>query len=260
VPPAPADHLPTLIERLLGTVHPARLLVASDFDGTLAEVVPDAGAARALPQALAALEALVGVVGAVALISGRAQPDLERVVDVPGLLLLGDYGQPAGGPPDPGLARFRRAVGPALAAIPGTRLEVKPGAVAIHYRERPEAGPAVLAAVAGPARAEGLDVRRGRMVVEVLPAGWDKSRALARLLEETAAGGAVFLGDDFGDRGCFEYLARQGRPHLAIGVASPETPAEVFAACDVVVAGPAGAAAALSRLARAARARGRAGP
>ncbi len=260
MPPAPADHLPTLIERLLGTVHPARLLVASDFDGTLAEVVPEAGAARARPEALAALEDLVGVVGTVALISGRAQPDLERVVKVPGVRLLGDYGQPAGRPPAPALDRFRSAVEPALAAIAGTLLEVKPGAIAIHYRERPEAAAAVLAAVAGPARAEGLDVRRGRMVVEVLPGGWDKSRALARLLGETAAAGAVFLGDDFGDRGCFEYLARLDRPRLAIGVASPETPAEVFDACDVLVAGPAGAAAALSRLARAARARGRAGP
>jgi trehalose 6-phosphate phosphatase len=260
VPPAPADHLPTLIERLLDAVHPARLLVASDFDGTLAEVVPEAGGARALPEAVAALEDLVGAVATVALISGRAQPDLERVLTVKGVRMLGDYGQPAGRPAPPALARFRRAVAPALAAIEGTRVEVKPGAIAIHYRERPEAAAAVLAAVAGPARGEGLDVRRGRMVVEVLPGGWDKSRALASLVAETAAAGAVFLGDDFGDRGCFEYLAALDRPHLAIGVASPETPAEVFAACDVMVAGPAGAAAALSRLARAARARGRAGP
>lgn len=259
MPPATADDLPTLIERLLEAVHPARLLVASDFDGTLAEVVPEAGGARALPEAVAALQDLVAAVGTVALISGRAQPDLERVLTVPGVRLLGDYGQPAG-PPPPALARFRSAVAPALAAIEGARMEVKPGAIAIHYRERPEAAAAVLAAVAGPARAEGLDVRRGRLVVEVLPGGWDKSRALARLVEETAAAGAVFLGDDFGDRGCFEYLAALDRPHLAIGAASPETPAEVFAACDVVVAGPAGAAAALSRLARAARARGRAGP
>ena len=249
-----------LIERLLGTVHPDRLLVASDFDGTLSEIVPEAGAATALPQALAALEELVAVVGTVALISGRAQPDLERVVAVPGVRLLGEYGQPAGGPAAAALQRVRRALEPGLAAIPGARLEVKPGALAIHYRGRPEAAAAVLAAVAGPARVHGLDVRRGRMVVELLPAGWDKSRALARLVAETGAGGAAFLGDDFGDRGCFEYLAGLDRPHLAIGVASPESPPELFASCDAVVEGPPAAAAALSLLARWARARGRAGP
>ena len=246
-----------MIERLLGTLHPARLLVASDFDGTLAEIVRRPEEARPLPAALAALRRLREVVGTVAVISGRAQADLERVLDLPGVRLLGDYGQ---GGPDPAVARFRSAAEALVAGIPGARLEIKPGALALHFRESPEAAAQVLEAIAGPAAEAGLEARPGRMVVEILPAGWDKARALQALVSSTAASGVVFLGDDYGDRGCFEYVARLGLPHLAVGVASPETPAEVFAACDLVVESVVAAAGFLSALARAARRRGRAGP
>jgi trehalose 6-phosphate phosphatase len=209
---------------------------------------------------VAALRELRGAVGTVALISGRSRADLERLVQVAGVHLLGDYGQPAGGPANPALERFRAAAEEAVAGIAGARVEAKPGAVAIHFRGSPEAGQDVLSAVTPPAVAAGLDVRRGRMVIEVLPRGWDKSRALADLVTSTASEGVVFLGDDYGDRGCFEYLAQLDRPHLAVGVASQETPLEVFEACDLVVEGPAAAAEFLSRLAEAARRRGPAGP
>jgi trehalose 6-phosphate phosphatase len=236
------------------------LLVASDFDGTLAEIVPEPDSARALPAAVTALRELRGLVGTVALISGRSTADLQRLVDVQGVRVLGDYGQPSDRRPDPALERFRAAAEAAVAGIPGARVEAKPGAVAIHFRSRPELGQHVLSAVTPAAAQAGLDVRRGRMVIEVLPRDWDKSRALADLVTSTSAAGAVFLGDDYGDRGCFQYLAGLDRPHLAVGVASEETPAEVFAACDLVVEGPSGAAEFLSRLAAAARARGPAGP
>jgi len=234
--------------------------VASDFDGTLSEIVAEPSGARALPAAVSALSELRGMVAAVALISGRSTADLQRLVDIEGVRLLGDYGQPSGTPADPALERFRAAAEAAIAGIAGARLEAKPGAVAIHFRSRPEAAQDVLDAVSPAAARAGLDVRRGRMVIEVLPRDWDKSRALADLVAATSAGGVVFLGDDYGDRGCFEYLAGLDRPHLAVGVASEETPAEVFAHCDLIVEGPSGAAEFLSRLAEAARARGHAGP
>ncbi len=234
--------------------------MASDFDGTLADIVDEPDRARPLPAALDALRALRDAVAAVAVISGRGQADLERLVDLSGVRLLGDYGQPATGPPDPALARFHPTLQALIDPIPGSRLEVKPGALAVHFRQRPAAGAEVLQALARPAAEAGLEVRPGRMVVEILPRGWDKSRALEALVTETGCQGVVFLGDDYGDRGCFEYLAGLQLPHLGVGVASAETPPEVFAACDLVVEGPRAAAGFLSELARAARARGRADP
>ena len=241
----------------------ARALVATDFDGTLSAIVPVPSEARPLPGALDALAALVAATGTVAVISGRSQRDLRRRLPVPGLRLLGDYGRP-----DPSaaererLAAFNARAAAAVGGIAGARMEAKPGSTSVHYRTNPAAGPALLELLRPLAAGCGLDVRRGRLVVEVVPAGWDKARALAGLVEELDPSAVVFAGDDHGDRGCFTYCSTLQRPHLAIGVTSPETAPEMFAACDVRVEGPEANVALLSRLGAewARRGRGRAGP
>ena len=50
---------------------PRQALVAADFDGTLAPIVDRPGDARAHPGAVAALTALAGAVGTLAVITGR---------------------------------------------------------------------------------------------------------------------------------------------------------------------------------------------
>jgi trehalose 6-phosphate phosphatase len=51
---------------------PAHALIGTDFDGTLAPIVPRPADARAAPGAVAALTALAGAVGTVAVVTGRA--------------------------------------------------------------------------------------------------------------------------------------------------------------------------------------------
>lgn len=250
------------LARLLAAVEPSQLLVATDFDGTLSEIVPEPADARPLPGALEALRSLKETVKTVAVLSGRSPAALRELVPLEGILLLGDYGRAAPtGSELAALQSFNAAAAEIVSRFSGVRLETKPASTSIHYRDRPESGPAVFAELAPLARAHGLDVRRGRMVVEVLPGGWDKARALGRLVEETRPAGVVFAGDDYGDRRCFEYLRSLDVPHLAVGVASAETPPEVFEACDLVVEGPAAAVELFRRLAREAtrrRSRGRA--
>ncbi|HEX6548242.1 MAG TPA: trehalose-phosphatase [Candidatus Dormibacteraeota bacterium] len=216
-----------------------RLLIATDFDGTLAAIVPEPADARPLPGAIEVLQELVPRVLRVAIVSGRSTADLQRLLPVEGLLLLGDYGQPDSRPSDlDALGRFNLAAAELVARFPGLQLEEKPASTSLHFRARPAPGPELLDQAQKLAEPLGLAVRRGRLVVEVLPGGWDKARALRHLLEELAPKAALYGGDDYGDRGCFEYLASLEMPHLAVGVSSPETPAEVFAACDLVVEGP----------------------
>ena len=50
---------------------PRHALIAADFDGTLAPIVPRPGDARAHPGARPALAALAGSVGTLAVITGR---------------------------------------------------------------------------------------------------------------------------------------------------------------------------------------------
>ena len=74
---------------------PARALVASDYDGTLAQIVDDPANAVPVPGAVAALTRLATRVGTVAIITGRPAADavsLGGLGDVPGLIVLGHYG------------------------------------------------------------------------------------------------------------------------------------------------------------------------
>jgi trehalose 6-phosphate phosphatase len=248
------------ISSRLRDVPPDRLLVVSDFDGTIAEIVPSSGDARPITEAAQALDALADSVLVVVILSGRSRGDLAGRLPNPKLRLLGDYGLEE---PDDGerqaLAGFNQQASVVVDRHPGAQLEMKRGSTSIHYRAAPELADELLKDLAPLAARAGLEARRGRMVVEVRPRRAEKGAAMQRLLDELQPAGAVFAGDDEGDRRVFELLMGSRLPHLAVGVASQETDARLFDACDLVVPGPAGAAAFFSRLAGWAR-RGRAGP
>src|SRR5262249_17745854 len=70
-------------------------LVGADFGGTVAPMVAGPGEARGDPGAVGALRALAGVVGTLAVITGRPAAEaveLGGFEGVPGLIVLGHYG------------------------------------------------------------------------------------------------------------------------------------------------------------------------
>ncbi len=77
---------------------PGRAVLAFDFDGTLAPIVPDPDQARAHPDAVPALAAIAPRVAAVAVVTGRPADVAVRYggfAEVPGLehlVVLGHYG------------------------------------------------------------------------------------------------------------------------------------------------------------------------
>jgi trehalose 6-phosphate phosphatase len=231
-------------------IEPSSLLVASDFDGTLSEIVERPRDARPRPEALDALRRLAGRVAGVVVISGRSTAALERLLPVEGLRRLGDYGLgEATDAERAALDELELAARSLADATPGTTVERKPGSLSVHYRGAPGSGPDLERALGGPASTLGLRVRRGRMVLEALPARAEKSLALAAEIDRTRAGAVVFAGDDTGDRGCFELMSRLAIPHLAVGVGSTESSPGLFDACDAVLDGPEEWARLLSRLA-----------
>ena len=83
------DHLADAMSRLPDDViasisqisETERLLVATDFDGTLAPIVDDPATARPLPESMEALETLTAIPGTVvAVVSGRALADLQDLL------------------------------------------------------------------------------------------------------------------------------------------------------------------------------------
>ncbi len=246
---------------------PARALIATDYDGTLAPIVDDPAKAVAAPGAVAALSRLAALVGTVAIITGRPAADavaLGGLAGVPGLIVLGHYGAQrwqAGvlsAPPAPaGVQAAREALPGLLAAVAapeGTMIEDKGTALAVHTRRTadPAAALALLREPLGRlAERAALTVEPGRLVLELRPPGMDKGAALRGLAAERGASAVLFSRDDLGDLTAFAAIRRlraDGVPGCAVASASAETP-QVAEAADLVVDGPPGLVRFLSALA-----------
>ena len=161
---------------------PGRLLVVTDFDGTLATISPDPLAARIEPLGRAALRTLAGLAAgrperlAVAVLSGRIALDVAARVRVGGIEYHGDHGLEVGFLPrraraerlavvaDPafaGLDERARAIGAAVALALGRPdwlfVEDKGPSVAFHFRAAPD--PAAAADLVGTAVEVALDAQ-----------------------------------------------------------------------------------------------------
>jgi trehalose 6-phosphate phosphatase len=248
---------------------PARSLIAVDFDGTLAPIVADPAAARATPVAAAALRALAGLAGSVAVITGRPAEEAARlagVAETPQVIVLGHYGRQRwergilASPPSPaGLALARTELPAVLtraSADPATWVEDKGEALAVHTRRAADPV-AELDRLREPltdlAHRTGLVVEPGRLVIELRPPGSDKGQALTGLAAERSPDAIMFCGDDLGDRPAFRAvreLRGSGTPGLAVCSGSAEAP-DLAAEADLVLAGPAEVAQMLANLAQA---------
>jgi trehalose 6-phosphate phosphatase len=229
-------------------IPPDELILVTDFDGTLAEIVPDPSQAEARPDALNALRQLVPLLADVVVLSSRTPQHLERLVPVPGVRLIGDSGLalPRKAQKE-ALDRFNADVAQLLSRVPGAWLEVKPASSAIHFRNTDMNGDEMLSYVRPLLDGGRLAAALGRKVIEVHAPG-GKGTALAALLPSEDPGGVVCFGDDENDRPMFDYVSRLEIPHMCVGVNSPEAPAGLFDRCDVVLSGPEEAAALLNEI------------
>jgi trehalose 6-phosphate phosphatase len=227
-------------------VPPGELILVTDFDGTLAEIVADPAAAHPRPDALEALQELVTLLADVIVLSSRQANQLESLVPISGVRLIGDSGLalPRHAQRE-ALDRFNADAQRLLGRIPGSWLEAKPASTAIHFRNTDMSGQDMLALLRPLLDGARLAAALGRKVVEVHAPKAGKGSALAALLPAEDPGGIVCFGDDENDRSLFEYVSALDIPHMAVGVWSPEAPADLFERCELVVAGPAGATAVL---------------
>ena len=233
----------------LSAIHPDELLLVSDFDGTLAEIVPEPTLATALPDSLRALRRLAPALKKVVILSSRTPAELSEHVAVPGALLIGDSGHP---PPSPAelqsLKAFNAEAAKLLGTTPGAWIEIKPASSAVHFRNAPISGHEVLDLLRPLLHQTGLYGAVGRKVIEVHAPQAGKGTALAALLKRLAPSGLVVMGDDENDRSMFRVGSHAPIAHLCIGVGSTEAPADLFDHCDVVLDGPREASAFLRTL------------
>jgi trehalose 6-phosphate phosphatase len=245
---------------------PAGLL--TDFDGTLSPIVAHPELARLVDGAAGALETLARRLAVVAIVTGRAPRDARRMTGVPDLLVVGNHGtewlEPGADEPIRSVDAERigslvTGVVERLPALEGVTVEDKGLSATVHYRNAPdpaEARDAVLEAIGR--LPDGLELRDGRMSVELRPIGLgDKGAATRAIIERFGLRGVVVMGDDVTDLDMFAAVDRAraaGRLRaaiVAVGGPDAEVPGEVAAAADTVLPGVDDSAALLARLASA---------
>lgn len=236
-----------LTARLAQVARAETLLVVLDFDGVLAPLVDDPRRSRVSDDNAAAVHRLLDLGIPVAVVSGRAFAELAEVCTLDRrVVLVGGHGaewsrhplvprSPQLPPPDPGLhARVRAQLQAIAEAHPGTRVEVKPAALVLHYRLASEqvAQSASSQAVAVLRGIAGVRVLRGKDVVEGLLTRVDKGSAVRWLRSTLAADLVVAVGDDVTDEAMFRAL---GPADVAVKVGPGPTVAahRVEAVADV---------------------------
>ncbi len=193
------------------------LLVACDFDGTIAPIAARPEDATGDERSVAALRALARTESThAAVVSGRARPDLVgRLGLAPNLFLIGGHGAemppswPGSAAADPAHIETLTAELSRIASeFDGAIVEPKPSGVAVHYRlVNPDSHARIRERVRTEILRQNCPVlREGLMVIEAGLVRADKGRALRWLVERVNAHAAVFIGDDLTDQDAFATL------------------------------------------------------
>ena len=250
---------PAVEEELQRAAAAPNLLVAMDFDGTLAPFTNVPEEARALPLSQSSLEDLSEQPDtSVALISGRPMSFLKEVADPNGKMLLsgshgGEFDYSAAGKESPelkltesqkkALAQATEAVQELVDRHPGSEIEYKPAGVGFHTRTMGDDDAAQSAepeAVRILKDIPGVRLSPGQYVVECAVLEVTKGDALDLFKDFTGADITIFAGDDLTDEDALKNLEPQD---LGVKVGRAESIARVR------VTGPEAMSHALARLA-----------
>lgn len=211
---------------------PASAALFLDLDGTLAPIMPrpeHVGPDRRRAMLIKRLNATLK--GRVAVVSGRALDDLDRIFErgvtpvaaVHGLVRRDADGHVVIATPHSGIPDARLLLRDLARCDKGLQFEDKGVSVALHYRNAPGAGEAVIETAERIAGATGLVLQRGDMVVELRTPGQDKGQSVAAFLREQPFMGStpIFVGDDLTDEDGFAAAARLGGYGVLVGEMRP---------------------------------------
>ncbi|MGY6497589.1 MAG: trehalose-phosphatase [Microcella sp.] len=248
---------PALLDALARFARLPRVLIALDFDGTLAPEVDVPDEARALPEAHEALLALAALPNtAVALVSGRSLESLAHVGQLPDAVpLIGSHGlevrlapddvRPAATADDRArVDRLRAVVAPLVEMVEGAWIEEKPAGFAVHTRTVEQAAARALIDTVRTAAwqtDERMTVRDGKNLIEFSARDATKGDGLELLRRELRPDAVLFAGDDVTDE---DALAVLDPGDVGIKVGSADTvapyrvhdPAGMVAVLELLVA------------------------
>jgi len=201
----------------------SNVLLAFDYDGTLAPIAETPRAAR-MRQRTRDLLARVSRRYPCVVISGRALHDIERRVEaIPLWYVFGNHGfEPASPdqPPRGRIAAWLETLRTELPSEPGVVIEDKSHTLTIHYRAAPDRASAAAAIDRAVQSLTGARIIAGSEAVNVLPhEGPNKGVALRKAMELFSCTTAIYAGDDATDEDAFAAVGADRL--LAIRVGAP---------------------------------------
>jgi len=229
-----------------------RILLLTDYDGTLTPIVDRPEAATLPIQTREVLQSLARQRGlTVGIISGRALDDLKSMVRVHGVVYAGNHGLEIEGPGlsfiapladefRPLLRLLHAVLSRGLAPVRGARVENKGLSLTVHYRQveddQHERVGSIFEQLVGAARSAGkVKTTRGKKVLEVRPPiQWDKGTAVGLLVERFGQDGArhkslpVFLGDDVTDEDAFKVVEQHNGISIHVGEGDSKSVARYY--------------------------------
>jgi trehalose 6-phosphate phosphatase len=203
-----------------------RLLLASDFDGTLTPIARTPAEAILPAETRTLLRRLQACGGVhLAIISGRALADVQRHVGIDGLFYVGNHGLELSGPgitlhnphatkAHGDLERVVAFLVEETASLPGVFVEDKGATAAVHWRLASEQSQEALRELVQVAvnSYPRLRLAEGKCVWELRPReGWNKGHALSHLATrlQLTTEDVLYLGDDVTDEDAFQ-VAQSG--------------------------------------------------
>ena len=203
----------------------SRVLVAFDYDGTLAPIASDPARAFMRQSTRALFQDLCRRYPCV-VISGRARSDVAVHLSGIGVhAIAGNHGAELPGidaPPPRDVRRWCGSLVEALEGAPGVVVEEKRLSLAVHYRAAPDKAQARRAVLAAARSLNAVRIVGGKDIVNVVPAdARHKGLALEELRRSEDCEQALYVGDDETDEDVFKM--RSERPFMTVRVGAKKS-------------------------------------
>ena len=231
----------------------SRVLLMSDFDGTLAPIVARPELAQIPDYTRSLLDAIAGHPKyQVCIVSGRSLEYLRSQIGLEGVVYAGNHGLEIEGAGyqvvnlvaeqrRPLMFETSKALEEAYRDFEGILVEHKTLTTSVHYRGVPRSREGEVKAIfegtlAELAIGDRVKVTLGKKVIEVRPlVEWGKGQAVGFLVDESAreATGpvlAVFIGDDVTDEEGFTVLNSRGGVSVYVGDGGSQSEAKYYLA------------------------------